>query len=202
MNPVIKGEVIPPDVLATWHAHHKITTEPVKYGDDGKGGQYTATGDKHILINGVRWATIVMRGRGRHGPSYTIMDMAKKTLRRNSKEKNWKDREIIRSYDIQTHTPRRHEPDYGKKGVTARQRMLDMIPELVITGQLRDPVVIAAERQRNLEQVQAGQRAEEERRELIRDTLRSLAKRPDLTNSEREGLSLAYKDIFHGDMPE
>lgn len=198
MTEPAKDQPISPDVLAAWHTVNKITTEPVKYGDDGKDGQWTAQGDRHILINGVRWATIVMKGHGSHGPSYTIQDANRSTLTREHRYKGWKDQDRVSRNEITTRT-RKHDRTDTR---SARQKILDMIPELVITGELRDPAALAAERQRDLERVKAGQRAEEEREALIRDTLRSLAKRSDITNSEREGLSLAYRDIFHADMPE
>lgn len=198
MNPVIKGQPIPPDVLAAWHATNKITTEPVKYGDDGKGGQYTAAGDKRILINGVFWARISMTGHGCHGPSYAIKDAGGAKLMREHRYKDGRDRERVSYADIVTRTLKHDRTDTR----SARQKMLDLIPELVIAGELRDPAVIAAEYEGDMNRVQEAQRKETEREELIRDTIRSLAKRSDITNSEREGLSLAYKDIFSVDMPE
>lgn len=196
MNPVIKGQPIPPDVLAAWHAVNKITTEPVKYGDDGKGGQYTDAGSKHILINGVRWATIRMKGHGCHGPSYSIQNAMGTTLSREHRYKDGRDRERVSHHEITARTLKHDRTDLR----SARQKMLDMIPDLVITGELRNPADLAAEYDADLRRVQEGQRKEREREELIRDTIRSLAKRPDLTNSEREGLSLAYEEIFSSKM--
>lgn len=192
MNPVIKGEVIPPDVLAAWLAVNTITTEPVRYGEKA---EYVDTGSKHILINGVRWATIKMTGHGCHGPSYTIQDTGHHELTRTAQ---WgtKAKPHPREVPITTRTLKHDRTDTR----SARQKMLDMIPELVIGGELRSPDVIAAERKAAAERIAKVNREENEAHEGMRDALESLARRPDLTNAECIGLARAFSQLFHEPM--
>jgi hypothetical protein len=121
-----------------------------------------------------KWGSVLMVGHGCHGPTYEFYNADGQGI------------EIPES----EHVRGKRKERYGREEVDKRstdQRIVDKAYELIAAGRLPSPAELKAKA--------------DERKTLMRDALRSLNARTDLTNAEREGLALAYREIFHNPLP-
>lgn len=148
-----------------------------------------ARGDRTIMVDGVRWGYVEMKGHGCHGPSYEFHDVHGAGIHVvfNSGRISVHQLESV-------HMPRKWDRNADPRDI--EQRIIDKTRELIDAGKLRDPGVIAAENAAASARYRAAQAADDVERDQMREALKSLWRRPDLTNAERAGLSAAYKDIF------
>lgn len=150
-------------------------------------------GDREIWIEGIRWGHIEMHRHGRHAPTYTFWNVLGKILSTAKDEHG-------HSYKITViGEGKRHDADAR----STERRMMDKVIELVNSGVLADPAILFRERDERMARIADGNAEMRARDKHIRDTLRRLhAPGREIDPREREGLALAYKEIFHGDISE
>lgn len=155
-------------------------------------------GDKEIWVDGVRWGHVEMKGHGCHGPSYEFFNVYGSgiVLRfKHAKTGEWQ--ESRHGGLERVHPPRMNRREKGDTR-TVEDHIIEKARALIAEDRLRHPDILKAENEESRARYVKVREAEEVEREMIRDALKSLFARADLSNAEREGLSLAYKDIFHG----
>lgn len=158
-------------------------------------------GDREIWVNGEKWGHVEMSGHGCHGPSYEFYALDGGITRRFKHAKTGEVTES-RSGGLESVHPPRKRHSWGKPEdtSTAEDHIISKVWALIAENRLRSPEVIEAEQKATSERYAKNRAAAQEEQTIMRDALKSLHGRPDLTNAEREGLALAYKDIFHGDI--
>lgn len=157
-------------------------------------GRYFRT----IEVDGEKWGHIVSIGHGCRGPSYEFenirgrriaaVDSEKSRYGRNESVKG--DR-VSRAYVVNPVKPRPID-DVLKIAVKA---MID-------DGRMQEPAKLHAEQQAHEARMTEIDAEIEDERKLVRATLIKLAHADTATDLDKKGLSLAYKDLFHNEMPE
>jgi hypothetical protein len=177
-----------------------ITTEqrlgPKGAWNEGK----VVRGDRDIMVDGVRWGHVEMKGHGQHGNSFEFHDL---------------DGDPIFKIDARTGKPRtsgRHyiETAWGSTRRTRRdgdtrtteQMIIAKALQLIEAGRLIHPDEVAALKAKEAAENQAWLDDRNQQKDLMRDALKACWARTDLSNSEREGLALAWLEIFHGKIDE
>jgi hypothetical protein len=115
-----------------------------------------AFGRKQVLVDGVRWATIVPKSHGPNGQTYTFEDAGGKLVRRDPDPKiarsrtAWGDEKLGYPFTVYSD---RFEQRGWKLGqlTTLDQRLKAEITTMLKLGKLRDPAVIAAATQKHIE---------------------------------------------------
>lgn len=155
-----------------------------------------ARGDREIWVDGECWGHVEMIGHGCHGPSYefSAMDGGIALRFKNHKTGEWSESRYGQLESV--HPSRKNRRQNGDIR-TAEDHIIEKARALIADGRLRDPKVIFAERAEANKRYTAARAAERVQEALVREGLISLWKRIDLTNAERESLSVAFKDIFH-----
>lgn len=151
-------------------------------------------GDRNIVVDGVVWGNVVMIGHGMHGNSFEFYALDKPLYRRNAKGEE--SRHTLESVHGLTKRDRRWQKDE----TPTDERIIAKARELIEQGRLRHPDVIKAEGEKYAAEYQAKRTAEEADKAMIRDALFGCWRRPDLTNAEREGLVLAFRELIGGEI--
>lgn len=151
-------------------------------------------GDRDIMVDGVKWGHVIMVGHGCHGPSYEFYDAEGAGIHQKfaSGKLSTHSLEAVRSV-----TRRRRFGADANDNRSTEERIMDRARELMEAGRMRDPAELLKDRQASAARYRARRDEEQKAEQETRDGLLSIWAR-DLTNLEREALSRAWKDLFHG----
>lgn len=159
-------------------------------------------GEREIVVSGRAWGSVKMRGRGCHGTAwefYGLTGIGIPARFWNARKSAWQ----ISEHNVEK-VAGFSKRDWKNKGDTRStdERIVAKAAELILTGRLRDPEVLAAEARASNEAWRKNRAEEAERKAAIRNALEEIASRADLTNFERDGLGAAYREIFGEEMPK
>jgi hypothetical protein len=155
-------------------------------------------GDFDVMVDGLRWGHVEGRSHGMHGFTYRFHDFDGEPIYKLDKDgKARRSDHYIESSWGSTKRSRR-AGDNRTTETMIREKAL----QLIEAGRLVHPDEVAALKAKEAAENQAWLDDRNQKKDLMREALKACWARPDLTNSEREGLALAWLEIFHGKIDE
>lgn len=148
-------------------------------------------GDREIFVDDVRWGHVVMVAGSRRGHAFAFYDAQGREILAVGLDGKPTKRAAVET--VRGVSRRAHDGDER----STEQRIIDRTRELIAANRMRSPAILAEEAKISHARWQQTRAEENAKEELTRAALLSLWARTDLSNAEREGLSNAYKGIFH-----